>query len=397
MRILFISTVLPSSVAPTRGTFNRVLLDSLAALGHEVRAIVPVPWHEAGLRRLRAGTDTTECRFWYPPGILASRLHRFLGPSIGRAVRRATGGWRPDVVVGYWTHPDGTVARSVADTLGVPMVLVTGGTDVNLLAEEPGRRDVIVGTLRSADHVVAIGSGLAERVKGFGVPAGRVTVFRRGVDIARFHRGSRQEARRLLGIPETERMLLWVGRMVPVKGLPTLIEALADPGIPESATLYLVGSGPLESELARRAGELGVTGRVRFVGPVGHSMLGDWYRAADIVVLPSLSEGTPNVLLEALACGTPFVASAVGSIPDLAESGEWLTPPGDSASLAAAIGRMIGNPPAVAAQPVDDLGAAQQFAGVLTETASQHANTTARISPRPVSTTSHPGKQRDAG
>jgi glycosyltransferase involved in cell wall biosynthesis len=77
------------------------------------------------------------------------------------------------------------------------------------------------------------------------------------------------------------------------------------------------------------------------VGPVDHAQLPDWYRAADLTVLPSHSEGIPNVLLESLACGTPFVATSVGGVPEIAREPSELVPPGDPEALAAAIGRRL--------------------------------------------------------
>ena len=94
--------------------------------------------------------------------------------------------------------------------------------------------------------------------------------------------------------------------------------------------LYLVGDGPLCRDLVARAVALGVSARVTFAGPKLHDELPEWYRAADLTVLPSRSEGLPNVLRESLACGTPFVASNVGEINEIADSRfSLLVPPKD--------------------------------------------------------------------
>ena len=104
---------------------------------------------------------------------------------------------------------------------------------------------------------------------------------------------------------------------------------------PPFLRVCLVGDGPQRGRLQARAAAPGLAGRVVFAGAVGHETLPLWYRAADLTVLPSLSEGVPNVLLESLACGTPFVASRVGSIPDLTLDPENdLVPPGDPVALA---------------------------------------------------------------
>src|SRR5207248_616882 len=106
--------------------------------------------------------------------------------------------------------------------------------------------------------------------------------------------------------------------------------------------LSLVGDGPLRSRLEAERAARGLAETVSFAGAVAHDRLQPWYRAADRFVLPSLSEGVPNVLREALACGTPFVASRVGGIPELAADGaSLLVPPGDAAALAEALARAL--------------------------------------------------------
>src|SRR5439155_16365286 len=106
----------------------------------------------------------------------------------------------------------------------------------------------------------------------------------------------------------------------------------------EDLRLCLVGNGPQRSSLAAECRQRGLSPFVSFIGPVEQHRLPDWYRAADLTVLPSRSEGIPNVLRESLACGTPFVASAVGGIPEIATNPCLrLVPPGDPAALADAI------------------------------------------------------------
>ena len=117
--------------------------------------------------------------------------------------------------------------------------------------------------------------------------------------------------------------------MVPVKGLDILLQSLALLRSRDlDCHLYLVGDGPLRKQLMVQANVLGLSTRITFVGPKLHEELPAWYRAADLTVLPSRSEGLPNVLRESLACGTPFVASNVGGIVEIADpnSSYWFLP-----------------------------------------------------------------------
>ena len=109
---------------------------------------------------------------------------------------------------------------------------------------------------------------------------------------------------------------------------------------------HLLGSGPLRPDLERQVAELGLRDTVLFHGPKPHDELPDWFRAADLFVLPSRSEGVPGVLMEAMACGTPFVASRVGGVPEVAELGDGaLVPPGDVDQMATAIREVLSRPP----------------------------------------------------
>jgi glycosyltransferase involved in cell wall biosynthesis len=107
--------------------------------------------------------------------------------------------------------------------------------------------------------------------------------------------------------------------------------------------LVLVGDGPLRGELETQVRSLGLIDAVRFAGPTAHSSLPTWYRAADLTVLPSLSEGIPNVLLESLACGTGFVASDVGSVREVSDDpNRDLVPAGDADALSGRVVERLG-------------------------------------------------------
>ena len=141
---------------------------------------------------------------------------------------------------------------------------------------------------------------------------------------------------RKLGIPDAPPVILWVGRMVPVKALGVLLQACAelrDTG--QDFLLYLVGDGPLRKSLESEAASLGLGDRVNFAGPKPQGALPDWYRASDVVALPSYSEGIPNVLREARACGRPFVATRVGGVPEVADTSSVLVEPGSGSRLPA--------------------------------------------------------------
>jgi len=171
-----------------------------------------------------------------------------------------------------------------------------------------------------------------------------------GVDTDLFRPGDRATARRALGVGG-EPLLLYVGRFAPIKGLETLLSALAclrarDAG----ARLVIVGgdadeAGADATPLARRAAELGIADAVSFVGPLPQDVLPRYYTAADTTVLPSYYESFGMVALEAMACASPVVASRVGGLQTTVRDGVtgFLVPEGDACALAAGIERLLGD------------------------------------------------------
>ena len=142
------------------------------------------------------------------------------------------------------------------------------------------------------------------------------------VDGRLFSPGDRAAAREALGLGPSGRLLLFAGRLELAKGTERLVDALAllapgDPGL----RLALAGDGSQRRAMEEQARRLGVADRLVFAGWVGHDVLPQWLRAADLLVLPSDAEGLPTVVVEALSCGTPVVASAVGGVPALVTGG----------------------------------------------------------------------------
>ncbi len=254
MRILFIATDFPSPHHATRGVFNLNLVQGLAQ-EHEVRVISPIPWTDQshkkggampGDRRvvIGPGVEAHYPTYYYPPKLLRNRYSGFYWRSICATAYRVISEGRPDIVIGYWAHPDGDVAMRIARLLGVPGAIIIGGSDVLILTGDRRRRRCVASALGRADAVFALSEHLRQAIIDLGASAEKVHVWRRGIDTARFAPGPKDEARRRLDIPADCRMAVWVGRVVPVKGLDVLLKAcrlLRDRGV--VLRVYLVGEG----------------------------------------------------------------------------------------------------------------------------------------------------------
>lgn len=185
----------------------------------------------------------------------------------------------------------------------------------------------------------------------YGNPPGRIEIVSPAVEHAFFAPGDRGGARRALELPEDVPVLLFVGRIQPLKGPDVAVQALAALGRPDALLLVVGGaSGPEgEAEMAhlhRLAADLGVSGQVRFAPPQPHHILSTYYRAADAVVVPSRSESFGLVALEASACGVPVVASGVGGLLTLVDHGEtgYLVPDRDPALFAHYLREIVDHP-----------------------------------------------------
>jgi glycosyltransferase involved in cell wall biosynthesis len=359
MRVLAITNLYPNPYQPHRATFNRHQFRLLGAR-HPVRVVAPLSWTDefraryhgaaalpADRRVVNDGLTVHHPRYFYPPKFARRWYGQCLLLSVRPTVRRLVREFRPDVIFAPWAYPDGWAAVQLGKAAKLPVVLQVHGSDILELDRTPPKRPPTEEAVRAADGIVAVSHDLADHLVKMGVERGRVRVIHDGVDRTLFSPGDKAAERAALGLPAGERVVLFIGNLVPVKAVDVLLKAFADPVLkPLSPHLVVVGQGPLRASLEGQAAHLGVADRVRFTGPILQVNLPRWYRAADLFVLPSHSEGVPNVLLEASACQTPWVASRVGGIPEIAPLGaSRLVTPNTPPELALAISDALRNPP----------------------------------------------------
>jgi teichuronic acid biosynthesis glycosyltransferase TuaC len=334
IRTLLFSTLFPSAVRPVHGIFVETRLRELLASGEvETKVVAPVPWFpftgdrfgEYGLfaatprLETRNGIEVHHPRYFLPPRIGMSvapyTLARGALPTIRRLIRD---GFDFDVLDAHYYYPDGIAAGIVARALGKPFVVTARGTDLNLIPQYPKPRRLIVETAGQAAASIGVCSALMDSLAGLGADPGKLHVFRNGVDLQRFSPIPRNEARARLGWKDVgDTVLMSVGWLIERKGHDIAIRALAQ--MPK-VRLVIVGTGIERQSLEGLAQAEGVADRVFFAGQVPNSDLQWWYSAADALVLCSSREGWANVLLEAMACGTPVVATNIWGTPEVVAS-----------------------------------------------------------------------------
>ena len=237
---------------------------------------------------------------------------------------------------------------AIAEAAGVPHLVVT--EHIVGVSHSDGQRRLKRRELARADAVTTVCGSVADSLaRDYGVDRARLRVVPNGADLPDLE-AERPEARRLrdqFGAALLKPMWVCVARLEEQKGHAVLLDALAELHRRDLAFVcVLAGEGSLRAALERRVAELGLTECVAFLGRLEEA--GPILLAADAVVLPSLWEGLPLVLLEALARGRPVVASAVGGVPDVIEDGVTgrLVPAGDAAALAEALAGFHGRPDA---------------------------------------------------
>lgn len=333
MKLLVFSSLYPDSTRPRHGIFVETRLRQLIAQGGiEATVIAPVPWfpfshsmfgsYAAYARvpysEIRHGITVFHPRYLLLPKIgmsLAPWLMAMAATQLARSLLR--GGNVFDAIDAHYFYPDGVAAALVARKLGKPLVITARGSDLNVLPNYRLPRKWICWAAGRAAHLVTVSRSLKQRLITLGVPDGKITVLRNGVDTALFAPVARDAVRASLQL--AGHVVLSVGNLVRAKGHDMAIRAAAR--IPD-VQLVIIGEGPDRARLQALADESGLDSRVRFAGNMAQSELRNYYGAADVLVLASEREGWPNVLLEAMACGTPVVAAQTGGTPEIVAAPE---------------------------------------------------------------------------
>jgi glycosyltransferase involved in cell wall biosynthesis len=349
-RVLVLTGIFPNRQSPTWGIHVFQNVRALAAHA-DVRVVATMPWVPRGIARGRykAYVDVPARDRWdgidvvYPRFLVVPKVARFLHGweyfySIRAAVAREVRDFRPEVILAYFAYPYGFAAVRFGRMFRLPVVVSCRGSDINHMVAPRLQGRLIISALRACGRVFVMSTEMRERVLSWGLDAARVEVVSNGVDTARFHPLDRAPARAALGIDKDARVLVCVSRLSQEKGIDVLIEAMAKLK-DNSVRLCVIGDGVERASLAARIHAAGLDGRVFLAGTRPHEEIPRWLAAADVAVLPSRSEGMPNAVLEALACGRPVVATAVGGTQELIDNPSLgiLVPPGDSGALANAL------------------------------------------------------------
>ncbi|MDB5406746.1 MAG: glycosyltransferase 1 protein [Rhodospirillales bacterium] len=358
IKTLTFTTLFPNSVQPINGIFVANRLAHLLASGEvTTRIVAPVPWFPSKSARFGtyaefAAVPRIERRFGCPVlhprylqipriGMVPAPALLYAGAQLAVA-EMLRDGFDFDLIDAHYFYPDGVAAILLGRVFGKPVVITARGSDINQIADFRLPRQMILWAAGEAAGVVTVCQALKDRLCELGAAPDHITVLRNGVDLALFRPQDRDALRLRHGL--TGKVAVSVGHLIARKGHDLAIRAVAE--MPE-VTLLIAGEGPERGALGILAASLGLAARVRFLGRLAPPQLAEIYAAVDLLVLASAREGWANVLLEAMACGTPVVASDVWGTPEVVaeRAAGLLVRSRTGPAFAAAMTELLADPP----------------------------------------------------
>ncbi len=349
LKIAVVTTYFPSSAQPWQG---RSAYQTLRVISREadVRVLYPNAAYPS-LFMPRSQSYHKLDASYSPPDVKASYYDYLALPLVSRPLNGWMAarvllphvrGFAPDLIFSSYLYPDGYAALKIGKALSVPVVVQSIGSDINRIGD-PVSASHTRTVLRESDFLVTVSGDLRTKAVAMGASPEKTRAVVNGCDLSVFHVKDRLEARQKLSIDSASEAVVYIGRMDVKKGLRELVEAAASlhPARP-NLHVYLVGEGPDRPLIESAIEDRNASGYIHALPACAFDDVAVWMTAADLVTLPSYMEGCPNVVLEALACGRPVVATNVGGIPEIMsdECGR-LVPPRDPVALAEALASVL--------------------------------------------------------
>ena len=360
LHIALVSTFYPNTAEPLRAVFVRNLATALDRYA-QLSIISPVPYAPpvtsvARWRNLRSiprqvaeeGREVRHPRFLVIPKCAAATGFNYFAGTF-RTLRELARRRRIDLLHAHCAYPDAVGVALAAALLDIPFAVTAHGSDINVYAEKRSVRPQLQWALRRAGVVIAVSKAMQQRIEdlmavpssGTARPSARIVhIPCAGVDSRVFAVRDAEAARRSLALDPGGRVVVFAGQLVAIKAVQVLLEAwqilAANGRLRATDRLVIAGDGPERAALQARAAAGMEPEKVRFLGEISQRDLALWLDAASAFCLPSRNEGTPNVVIEALASGRPVVASRVGGIPEIVtdDRNGFLVESGDAAQLA---------------------------------------------------------------
>ncbi len=356
----------PTKKHPVHGVFVKERMRFVKQLGIDLRVVSPTPyfppikafgrwhtWSEFPAHEFIDGLEVFRPRYLLLPK-LGGYIHAALIYHAARRIMpKIQAEFDFDVIDSHFVYPNGAAAVRLGKRLKKPVVITGRGADIAVFPNLPVIGPQIRAALKQATRLIAVSGEIAERMEELGAAPDKITVIANGVDTEKFSPVTRDEARKRLGLPTDRRIVLGVGYRLELKGFHLLVDALQQVRrVHPDAMVVLVGGQARWApdylpQIMERVTANGLEDHVLIAGAKPQDELRYWYSAADVMSINSSREGSPNVLMEALSCGLPAVATPVGGIPAVLSTDPCLgvtIPERTSEAAAAAITQLLSSP-----------------------------------------------------
>ena len=354
-RVLFISSIFPNQITRSAGPYNVHQVRGLVADGVALDVISPISAymaikHKCSTMERQDGFDAYYPRLYHVPGHFRNLNGYFYLASIYRLCSRLHAEHKYKAVFSTWLYPDSWAASVVAQRLRLPLFVKVHGSDVNCLDPENSMGKKALEAVSRSQKTFCVSQALKERLVDLGAPADQLELLYNGIDHHCFKPVDWSSACERLSMSTDRQRILFVGNIKRAKGVFDLLNSFlpltADDRYSQVDLVYVGSGGDLE-ELKGQVTAHGLEQRVSFISPVAADGVAAWMNAATLLCLPSHMEGVPNVILEALSCDLPVIATNVGGIPEIAATDDRVTlvKLGDNGGLKEALGERLLQPP----------------------------------------------------
>lgn len=355
MKSLEISQDFPDEQYPSRGLFIKQAVDAVFNIGIDVEMISPrayvIPNKFFPNYKFTKLPKKKFDQYWthYPRYIywIPKRyLYRFTGSSysyfVSKYLKKKIE--KPDIIHSHFSYPDGFGILKSVKKWNVPFVVhLRGGYRIATGKAYNSIKTKQLKTLENADKIVAVSHSVRNEYINMGVNREKISVIPNGANIEKFKPMDKNMAREKLNLEIDKKIILFIGYLRFRKGINFLLDAVPKILKEEKATFIILGEGVLKNKLLKQVHELKISKFVKFIDPIAHDEIPLWINASDFLVLPTLAEGRPNVVIESMACEKSIIASNVDGIPELIDDGKTgiLIPPKDSEAIALNIIKLL--------------------------------------------------------
>ena len=352
MNVLIVTDMFPTRENPVFGVF---IFELSRALTFKNRVVVihPQLWNPMN-RNFDTGKDDLHCRV---NGIEVFKQKLFVLPMGDRLFFRSIVSFFTmlpfviklkrrfcfDIIHAHMACPAGFVAILLGIIFRKPVIITVHGSDIHTLPKYFFLKRLILFTLKRAHTVIAVSQSLKDLILKMGYFHNKVFVIHNGVRHDIFYPMDKIKARRSLNFSVDRKIILFIGSLIQIKGIDVLLRAFANMSEKNHSNLVIIGKGELDYHLKALAEKLHIESRVHFMGSRKHDEISLWLNACDVFCLPSRNEGFPTVIVEALACGRPVVATKVGGIPEAVTNDTLgiLVEPNNTEELAATLNKAL--------------------------------------------------------